>query len=110
MKLLWVMSFLRVLVRRQLVRLRFTLGFQKSGRTPKGYEPPILVGLSEQAFGHTGMGGMIGFADPGCDMSFAYTTNQMAGDLGMGPTGQALIDATYQALGYTKTRYDAWVE
>jgi CubicO group peptidase (beta-lactamase class C family) len=88
---------------------RWTLGFLKAGATPRGAEPPSLISLSEEAFGHTGNGGSIGFADPGCDMSFAYVMNRMSAALGLGPTGQSLVDATYQALGYRRARYDTWV-
>ncbi|HEX7135210.1 MAG TPA: serine hydrolase domain-containing protein [Iamia sp.] len=79
---------------------RWTLGYHKAGATPRGVEPPLRVALSEEAFGHTGNGGSIGFADPGCALSFAYVMNQMQADMGLAPTGQSLVDATYRALGY----------
>jgi CubicO group peptidase (beta-lactamase class C family) len=88
---------------------RWTLGFLKAGATPRGVEPPTRISLSEEAFGHTGNGGSIGFADPGCALSFGYVMNQMAADMGLGPTGQSLVDATYRALGYRRARYDTWV-
>jgi CubicO group peptidase (beta-lactamase class C family) len=88
---------------------RWTLGFLKAGATPAGVEPPTLVSLSEEAFGHTGNGGSIGFADPGCDMSFGYVMNQMSAAMGLGPTGQSLVDATYRALGYRRAKYHTWV-
>ena len=56
--------------------------------------------LSEDAFGHAGMGGSLGFADPGARMSFGYTMNKQGGGLGMNDRGQALVDAVYRALGY----------
>ena len=88
---------------------RWTLGFLKGGATPAGVEPPTLVSLSEEAFGHTGNGGSIGFADLGCDMSFGYVMNQMSAAMGLGPTGQSLVDATYRALGYRRAKYHTWV-
>jgi CubicO group peptidase (beta-lactamase class C family) len=88
---------------------RWTLGFLKGAATPRGVEPPSVISLSDEAFGHTGNGGSIGFADPGCDMSFAYVMNQMSAAMGLGPTGQSLVDATYRALGYRRARYDTWV-
>jgi CubicO group peptidase (beta-lactamase class C family) len=88
---------------------RWTLGFHKSGCSPRGFEPPVSVLLSEDAFGHTGMGGSIGFCDPPADLSFAYVMNQMANDMGLGPTGQSLVDAAYRAIGYRKEKYDSWV-
>jgi CubicO group peptidase (beta-lactamase class C family) len=88
---------------------RWTLGYLKAGATPAGVEPEVVVSLSEDAFGHTGNGGSIGFADPGCDMSFGYVMNQMSAAMGLGPTGQSLVDATYRALGYRRARYRTWV-
>jgi CubicO group peptidase (beta-lactamase class C family) len=88
---------------------RWTLGFHKGAATARGVDPPARIALSEEAFGHTGFGGSIGFADPGAGLSFAYVMNQMAGDMGLGPTGQSLVDATYRALGYRSSKYDTWV-
>jgi len=87
---------------------RWTLGFHKGATSPKGTQVPAIVQLSEEAFGHTGAGGSIGFADPGCDMSFAYVMNQQAADMGLSPTGQSLVDATYRTLGYHRAKYDTW--
>ncbi len=88
---------------------RWTLGFRKGGTPPKGVVPPIRVSLSEEAFGHTGFGGSIAFADPGDDLSFAYGINQMKADMGQAPSGPALVDAVYRALGYRRERHDTWV-
>jgi CubicO group peptidase (beta-lactamase class C family) len=87
---------------------RWTLGFQKGAVTPRGVEPPARVVLSEDAFGHSGHGGSIGFADPVAGFSFAYVMNQMDPELGLSAKGQSLIDAAYRALGY-EGRYGAWV-
>jgi CubicO group peptidase (beta-lactamase class C family) len=87
---------------------RWTLGFQKGAVTPRGVEPPARVVLSEDAFGHSGHGGSIGFADPVAGLSFAYVMNQMDPELGLSAKGQSLIDAAYRALGY-EGRYGAWV-
>jgi CubicO group peptidase (beta-lactamase class C family) len=87
---------------------RWSLGFQKGAVTPAGVEPPARVVLSEDAFGHTGHGGSIGFADPVADLSFAYVMNQMDPDLGLSVKGQSLVDAAYRALGYTEG-HGAWV-
>jgi CubicO group peptidase (beta-lactamase class C family) len=87
---------------------RWTLGFQKGAVTPRGVEPPARVVLSEEAFGHSGHGGSIGFADPVAGLSFAYVMNQMDPELGLSAKGQSLIDAAYRALGY-EGRYGAWV-
>jgi CubicO group peptidase (beta-lactamase class C family) len=89
---------------------RWTLGFHKTGTSPRGTAVPITVQLSEEAFCHTGAGGSIGLADPGCDMSFAYVMNQQAASMGLHTTGQSLVDATYRTLGYHKAKYDTWVK
>ena len=53
---------------------------QKARASRAGVEPPARVVLSEDAFGHTGHGGSIGFADPAAGFSFAYVMNQMDPD------------------------------
>jgi CubicO group peptidase (beta-lactamase class C family) len=88
---------------------RWTLGFHKGALSPKLVQPEARISLSEDAFGHSGFGGSMGFADRPADLSFAYVMNQMALDMGLSPTGQSLIDATYRALGYRRRKYDVWV-
>jgi CubicO group peptidase (beta-lactamase class C family) len=88
---------------------RWTLGFHKGGSSLRGVVPPIRTSLSEDAFGHSGFGGSLAFADPGAGMSFAYVMNQMKADMGLAPSGQALVDAVYRSLGYRLERYDTWV-
>jgi CubicO group peptidase (beta-lactamase class C family) len=88
---------------------RWTLGFMKAATSPRGVEPPVRVVLSEDAFGHTGHGGSIGFADPVADLSFAYVMNRMDPDLGLSAKGQSLVDAAYRALGYSSTHGERWV-
>jgi CubicO group peptidase (beta-lactamase class C family) len=88
---------------------RWTLGFHKGARSPRPVQPEARISLSEDAFGHSGFGGSMGFADRPADLSFAYVMNQMALDMGLSPTGQSLIDATYRALGYRRGKYDVWV-
>jgi CubicO group peptidase (beta-lactamase class C family) len=81
----------------------------KAAATPRGVEPPGRIILSEDAFGHLGHGGSIGFVDPVAGIAFAYVMNQMAPDQGLSPTGQSLVDATYEALGYAQSK-DRWVK
>src|SRR5439155_22279812 len=62
-----------------LVPTRFTLGYVKAvdnRRVPNCTRDDNLI-LSEEAFGHPGSGGSIGFADPVASMSFGYTMNRM---------------------------------
>ncbi len=88
---------------------RWTLGFMKAGWTARGVDPEVVVSLSDAAFGHTGNGGSIGFADPSCDLSVGYVMNQMSAAMGLGPTGQSLVDAVYRALGYRRAKHHLWV-
>ena len=39
--------------------------------------PDIALGRSARSFGHSGMGGSLGFADPEAKIGFGYTMNQM---------------------------------
>jgi CubicO group peptidase (beta-lactamase class C family) len=76
-----------------LIPTRFALGFMKSmDNRALGLESAIL---SEEAFGHVGAGGSIGFADPAKRMSFGYTMNRLGPGLLLNPRGQSLIDAAY---------------
>ena len=84
-----------------LVPTRWALGFTKTmdnGHLPVADREGLL--LSEEAFGHVGMGGSLGFADPKARMSFGYTMNRQGSGLGVNPRGQSLIDAVYRALDY----------
>jgi CubicO group peptidase (beta-lactamase class C family) len=84
-----------------LVPTRFAHGFVKC--IDNRYLPPNDaegVLLNEPAFGHTGFGGSLGFADPETDVSFGYTMNQQGSGLGVNARGQSLINAVYQSLGY----------
>ncbi|GAA3655882.1 serine hydrolase domain-containing protein [Lentzea roselyniae] len=88
---------------------RFGLGFQKA--TDNAHLPPndregLLV--SEEAFGHNGMGGSLGFADPRARVSFGYAMNRQGPGLGANERGQSLVDAVYRALGYRRTGGGTW--
>lgn len=93
-----------------LVGLRFSLGFMKSSDnrcSPPGAQDSLL--LSGAAFGHAGMGGSLGFADPAARMSFGYTMNKQGHGVLLNARGQSLVDATYRALGYQTDRHGRWV-
>ena len=84
-----------------LLPTRWAAGFMKSMEnlaSPGGIEDSVL--LTEAAFGHAGMGGSLGFADPDARLSFGYSMNKQGGGLGMNRRGQALVDALYGTLGY----------
>ena len=93
-----------------LVATRFASGFMKSmdNRGKSGSHNMSAI-IGEQAFGHVGAGGSIGFADPECGLAFSYTMNQMGTGLLLNDRCQSLIDATYKALGYRTNAPGAWV-
>jgi CubicO group peptidase (beta-lactamase class C family) len=92
-----------------LVQTRFSLGFTKSAdnRHLPGPDAEGLL-MSEDAFGHIGMGGSLGFADPRARLSFGYTMNRQGSGVGVNERGQSLVDAVYRALGYQRVRGGIW--
>ena len=95
-----------------LAPTRFSLGYAKSGdnRRVAGCTKDDSMILSEEAFGHPGSGGSIGFADPTAAMSFGYNMNKMGQGIGLNARGQSLVDATYRALGYVSNASGRWVK
>jgi CubicO group peptidase (beta-lactamase class C family) len=92
-----------------LVGLRFGLGFMKSSdnrRMAPGARDSLI--LSEAAFGHAGMGGSLGFADPGAQLSFGYTMNKQGRGVLLNERGQSLVDAVYRALGGRTNQAGFW--
>ena len=65
--------------------------------------------LSEDAFGHPGAGGSIGFADPRERMSFGYVMNKMGLGFAINPRGQSLVDAVYISLGFRSNESGSWL-
>jgi len=93
-----------------LMPARWALGFMKSiDNSALGPGEQDSVVLSEDAFGHPGRGGSIGFADPRARMSFGYTMNRQGTSVCLDQRGQSLVDATYRALGYRRSsRGGSW--
>jgi CubicO group peptidase (beta-lactamase class C family) len=93
-----------------LGRWGFGLGFHRSAdnRTNPGLEGFCAI-WGESAFGHCGMGGSIGFADPAERISFGYSMNRMSDSMMPDERGQGLMDALYRCLGYTTNEPGAWV-
>jgi CubicO group peptidase (beta-lactamase class C family) len=69
---------------------RFGLGFQLT-------QPERPLGPNPRSFGHFGVGGSLGFADPDAGLAFGYAMNR-AGPRWQNPSNRALIDAVYAAL------------
>lgn len=92
-----------------LIPSRFSLGFMKTmdnRKQPQGYQDSVIMG--EDAFGHAGLGGSLGFADPGVEMSFGYTMNSLGQGTGLNERGQSLVDAAYRSLGCTSNASGGW--
>ena len=95
-----------------LLPTRFSLGYVKSTdnrRVPFTTKEDSMI-LSEEAFGHPGFGGAIGFADPVARMSFGYAMNRMGPGIGLNERGQSLVDAVYLSLGYTSNAGGSWIK
>jgi len=73
----------------------FGLGFFTSS--------PFAPYGGERAFGHTGMGGSVGFADPEHGIGFGYVMNKMAMSLNGDPRSGGLVKAVYDAVGVEPT-------
>ena len=86
--------------------MRFGLGFMVSTDNRAAGGDSLLLG--EAAFGHVGMGGSLGFADPQAELSFGYTMNRMGAGILLNARGQGLVDAAYRALGFASNASGAW--
>lgn len=58
----------------------------------------VYMGPHPNAFGHHGIGGSIGFADPVARVGFSFAINRMHAVGDNGPRARRLIDAVYSAL------------
>jgi CubicO group peptidase (beta-lactamase class C family) len=58
-----------------------------------------VYGPNSSSFGHSGMGGSFGFADPISGIAMSYTPNRMGYRLRADLRAQALVDAVYECLG-----------
>jgi CubicO group peptidase (beta-lactamase class C family) len=85
-----------------LIPSRFACGYIKTMDNRRGAPANQDSGiLSEDAFGHSGFGGSIGFADPRASLALGYAMNQQGPGTLLNPRGQSLVDAAYRSLGYT---------
>ncbi|MFQ3220415.1 MAG: CubicO group peptidase (beta-lactamase class C family) [Paraglaciecola sp.] len=95
-----------------LLPTRFGPGFMKSldNRQMHSAASRQSVILGDQAFGHVGAGGSIGFADPECGLAFSYTMTKMGNGLLLNDRGQSLVDAAYLTLGYKNNKSGVWIK
>ena len=68
----------------------FTMGFMKPF-------PILPFGSTPAAYGHTGLGGSFGFADPDIGLGYAYAMNRGGYSLPTDPREIALRDAVYKS-------------
>lgn len=92
-----------------LIPSRFALGFMKSmdSRAIPNTSNMSCI-MSDSAFGHVGMGGSIGFADPEAHMSFGYNMNRMGNGILLNDRCQSLMDEAYKGLGYRSNASGVW--
>lgn len=86
--------------------MRFAMGFMATTDNRATGGDSLILG--ESAFGHVGMGGSVGFADPAAGLAMGYTMNRMGAGILVNARGQGLIDAAYRALGMTTDSSGAW--
>jgi CubicO group peptidase (beta-lactamase class C family) len=87
---------------------RYALGFMKGVDARRSGGAATMI-LSEEAFGHPGAGGSLGFADPSARLSFGYSMNQHGPNVLLDERAQRLVDAVYRALGFRTNDGGAWV-
>lgn len=93
-----------------LIPTRFALGFMVSmDNRRRVASAGTSVILGPTAFGHVGMGGSLGFADPAERLGFACVMNRHGEGILLSERGQSLVDATYRALGYRTDAPGVWV-
>ena len=66
--------------------VRMSYGFMLNNDFAKFNDNP-------DSFGHLGVGGALGFADPASRLAFSFCPNRIAPEIGLGPYARRLIDA-----------------
>jgi CubicO group peptidase (beta-lactamase class C family) len=66
-------------------------------RLARGQDNSVI--LSEEALGHAGFGGSIGFSDPNAEMSFGYTMNKMGAGAGLKARAWSTPHTAVSAIG-----------
>jgi CubicO group peptidase (beta-lactamase class C family) len=79
------------------IATRFGLGFMLSMDNRDKVDKDSVV-MGEHAFGHVGMGGSIGFADPSLGLAMGYTMNRMGPGILLNERGQSLVNEVYKVL------------
>ena len=74
-----------------ILETRFGLGFMMP-------VPGAMMGPNDRAFGHPGLGGSLGFADPEARVGFGYVMNLSGATILVDERPAALIEAFYESL------------
>ncbi len=82
-----------------LVEQRANRRYQQALGVLRNSPPAMDMGPNPNAFGHAGIGGSIGFADPDHRFGFGYVMNQMHNVPGTGPRVERLLKSVYASLG-----------
>jgi len=77
---------------------RFSEGLMLSTDNRNSSDEGNSAIFGEGAFGHVGMGGSIGLADPEAGFTFGYTMNKLGGGILLNTRGQALVNAVYSCF------------
>jgi CubicO group peptidase (beta-lactamase class C family) len=94
-----------------LASSRFSAGFEKGAASRANLISPARPTLSASAFGFSGLGGSVGFADPSDRFSFGYAMNRhAAGGPALSARYQPLIDATYRSFGFRSCASGTWAK
>jgi CubicO group peptidase (beta-lactamase class C family) len=76
-------------------------------RVPTRYGPGFMLSQAEgigrfgpntRSFGHSGMGGSLGFADPDARIGFGYVMNRAGANILIGDRPRRLVDALYACI------------
>ena len=86
------------LTRRRWIGDDLVLPFNIDWRTGVIGNSNAIYGPNAEAFGHSGMGGSVGFGDPVAGVSAAYVMNQQSHHIMGDPRSLKLIDALYSCL------------
>ena len=60
--------------------------------------PMLAPACGARAFGHTGAGGSLGFADPEAEVAFGYVSTRMKFELNGDERTRGLVEAVYGSL------------
>jgi CubicO group peptidase (beta-lactamase class C family) len=77
--------------------IAFSAGFMMDPLDNNGQKTRFLFGTSVSAFGHIGLGGSLGFADPERGIGFAYLMNNWEPGVLPRERCTSLVDAIYNA-------------